>query len=270
MKKVGFIGCGNMGEAFLKGIINSKMIDKQEIYVYDRSKSLKIKETYDINILENEIKVVEVCDIIFLAVKPEIYFDVIDEIKDAVNSTKVIIAMAPGINMETILDQIDNANSKIIRTMPNLPLMIQEGAIAYAFNENIEEDEAIYFKRLFEKIGVAIEIKEELFDAVIGASGSSPAFIFMFIEALADAVVASGLPREDAYKLIGQTFVGAGKMFLESNAHPGALKDRVCSPGGTTIVGVNTLEENGFRGAVIRAAIKTIEKSKEMSKLLNE
>lgn len=270
MKKIGFIGCGNMGEAFLQGIINSHMVDSSDIYVYDKSKQNIIKDRYNVNILENEISVVETCDIIFLAVKPNVYFDVIDEIKEAVNSTKVIVAMAPGIMMETILDQIDNANSKIVRTMPNLPLMIQEGCIAYAFNENIEEEEEVYFKRLFEKIGMAIEIKEDLFDAVIGASGSSPAFMFMFIEALADGVVSLGLPRNDAYKLIGQTLIGAGKMLLESNLHPGVLKDNVCSPGGTTIVGVNTLEENNFRGAIIKATIKTIEKSKEMTKLMNE
>ena len=144
--------------------------------------------------------------------------------------------------------------------MPNLPLMVQEGCIAYAFNENIEEEEKKFFKELFEKIGVAIETKEELFDAVIGASGSSPAFMFMFIEALADAAVYEGLPRSDAYKLVGQTLVGCGKLFLESGKHPGELKDNVCSPGGTTIVGVRYLEEAGFRGAVIKAVTETIKK----------
>lgn len=270
MKKVGFIGCGNMGEAFLKGIINSGMVEKEDIFVHEKVKKDYVKETYGVNFLETEIEVVETCDIIFLAVKPNIYFDVIDEIKEAVNSTKIIVAMAPGITMETILDQIDNANSKIVRTMPNLPLMIQEGCIAYAFNENIEEEEEIYFKRLFEKIGVAIEIKEELFDAVIGASGSSPAFIFMFIEALADGVVFEGLAREDAYKLIGQTLVGCGRMFLDSHKHPGELKDSVCSPGGTTIVGVKSLEVDGFRGTIMKAATETIRRSKEMTKELND
>lgn len=269
MKKVGFIGCGNMGEAFLKGIINSQMVDAQEIYIYDKAKSEEIKEKYETNICGSEVEIVETCDIIFLAVKPHLYFDVIDEIKDAVNSTKVIVSMAPGIMMETILDNIDNANSKIVRTMPNLPLMVQEGCIAYAFNENIEDEEERYFKKLFEKIGVAVEIKEELFDAVVGASGSSPAFMFMFIEGIADGVVYEGLSREDAYKLIGQTMIGCGKMFLDSHKHPGELKDSVCSPAGTTIAGVKTLEEDGFRGTVLRAVIESIEKSKEMTKLLN-
>lgn len=269
MKKIGFIGCGNMGEAFLKGIINSKVVTTDNLYVFDKMKGEIIKDRYSINVLEDEISIVKECDIIFLAVKPNIYFDVINKVKDAVNSTKILVAMAPGITMESILDEVDNMNTKIVRTMPNLPLMVQEGCIAYAFNENIEKEEKIYFKNLFDLIGVSIEIKEELFDAVIGASGSSPAFVFMFIEALADAAVYEGLPRQDAYKLVGQTLIGCGKMFLESGKHPGELKDNVCSPGGTTIVGVRSLEENGFRGAIIDAAVKTIEKSKEMSKKTN-
>ena len=225
----------------------------------------KLEKKYGVKALDSEVAIAEECDIIFLAVKPNVYMDVIDEIKESINSTKVLIAMAPGITMEDILEETENTNSKIIRTMPNLPLMVQEGCVAYSFNENIEDEEKVYFKELFEKIGMAVEIKEELFDAVIGASGSSPAFMFMFIEALADAVVLEGLPRAAAYKLIGQTLVGAGKMFLESGKHPGELKDNVCSPGGTTIEGVKTLEENGFRGAIIKAVTDTIKKSKEMT-----
>lgn len=269
MKRIGFIGCGNMGEAFLKGIINSQIIEKSDVYIYDKLRGKDIVDNYQINILKDELEVIERCDIIFLAIKPNVYFDVIDKIKDGVNSTKILVAMAPGITMEDILDKTDNRNSKIVRTMPNLPLMVQEGCIAYAFNENIEEEEKRYFKELFERIGVAIETKEELFDAVIGASGSSPAFMFMFIEALADAAVYEGLPRSDAYKLVGQTLVGCGKLFLESGKHPGELKDNVCSPGGTTIVGVRYLEECGFRGAVIKAVTETIKKSKEMSQNSN-
>ena len=265
MKRVGFIGCGNMGEAFLKGIINSLMVEISDISVCDLVRGKEIEKKYGVKAVDNEIAVVEESDIIFLAVKPNVYLDVLDEIKDSINSTKVIVAMAPGITMEDILEETENRNSKIVRTMPNLPLMVQEGCIAYSFNENLEDDEKIYFKELFEKIGMAVEIKEELFDAVIGASGSSPAFMFMFIEALADAVVLEGLPRAAAYKLIGQTLIGAGKMFLESGKHPGELKDNVCSPGGTTIVGVKSLEENGFRGAIIKAAAETIQKSKDMT-----
>lgn len=267
--KIGFIGCGNMGEAFLKGIINSEMVELKNLYVCDKIRGEEVANKYSINCYQEEVAIVEECDIVFLAIKPNVYFDVIDKIKDSVNSSKIIVAMAPGITLENILDAIDNRNSKIVRTMPNLPLMVQEGCIAYAFNENVEDNEKRFFKELFEKIGVAIETKEELFDAVIGASGSSPAFMFMFIEALADAAVYEGLPRSDAYKLVGQTLIGCGKLFIESGKHPGELKDNVCSPGGTTIVGVRYLEEAGFRGAVIKAVTETIKKSKEMSRNSN-
>ena len=159
MKKVGFIGCGNMGEAFLKGIINSLMVEISNISVCDFVKGKEIEKKYGEKAVDNEITVVEESDIIFLAVKPNVYMDVLDEIKDSINSTKVIVAMAPGITMEDILEETENRNSKIVRTMPNLPLMVQEGCIAYSFNENVEDDEKLYFKELFEKIGMAVEIK---------------------------------------------------------------------------------------------------------------
>lgn len=266
MKKIGFIGCGNMGEAFLKGIISSNLVEKNDIVVCDKIRGEEIGKKYNIATADDENRVVENSDIIFLAIKPNVYEDVLEKIKDGVNSSKILVAMAPGITMEDILDITDNRNNKIVRTMPNLPLMVQEGCIAYAFNENLEDEEKAFIKTLFEKMSMAIETKEELFDAVVGASGSSPAFIFMFIEAVADAVVAEGLPRVDAYKLIAQTMIGCGKMFLENEKHPGELKDSVCSPGGTTIVGVRYLEEQGFRGGIIKAVTETIKKSKEMSK----
>lgn len=265
MKKIGFIGCGNMGEAFLKGVISSKVTSNDNIYIFDTMKNEIISEKYDINCCQNENDLTNICDIVFLAVKPNVYFDVLDKIKSNFSKDKILISMAPGITLEA-MEKALNTHNKIVRTMPNLPLMVQEGCIAYSFNEHLDDDEKSFMKNMFEKIGLAIEIKEYLFDAVVGASGSSPAFMFMFIEALADGVVYSGLSRSDAYKLIGQTMIGCGKMFLENGKHPGELKDNVCSPGGTTIEGVRYLEENNFRGSIIKAVIETINKSKNMGK----
>ena len=152
MKRVGFIGCGNMGEAFLKGIINSLMVEISNISVYDLAKGKEIESKYGVKALEGELDLVHNSDIIFLAVKPNIYFDVIDKIKDSINSSKILVAMAPGITMEDILEETENRNSKIVRTMPNLPLMVQEGCIAYSFNENLEDEEKVFFKELFEKM----------------------------------------------------------------------------------------------------------------------
>lgn len=259
---IGFLGCGNMGEAILKGVINSGI--NSNIFVYDKSKNEELKSKYNIEIVENEEEIGKKCDIIFLAVKPNVYFEVLDKIKNYLTDN-IIVTMAPGITIESI-ENFLGKEVKVVRTMPNLPLMVQAGCIAYSFGKNLEKFEKNSVENLFKKIGTSIEIKEELFDAVVGASGSSPAFMFMFIEALADGVVYSGLGRKEAYQLIGQTMIGCGKMFLESGKHPGELKDNVCSPGGTTIVGVRQLEENNFRGAIIKAVIETIEKSKSMSK----
>lgn len=266
--RIGFIGCGNMGKAFLRGILLSKLVNKKDIHVYEKFDSKEIKKEFGVEICKNENEVVEKSDIIFLAIKPKDYFTVLEKIKKFIDSTKIIATMAPGILIESVENAISNKKikGKVIRTMPNLPLMIGEGCIAYSFGEEVTSEEKKFVSNLFSKIGLSIEIKEELFDAVIGASGSSPAFIYMFIEAMADGAVMAGLSRKDAYKLIAQTVVGCGKMVLETGKHPGELKDDVCSPGGATIVGVKTLEEEGFRGAVIEAVEATVKKSIEMKK----
>jgi len=266
--KVGFIGCGNMGKAFLKGILSSQMIKNEETYVFEKYNSEEIKKEFGINLVQSENELVQNTDVIFLAIKPNDYFTVLKKIRKDITENKIIITMAPGISIESVEKAIFNGKNKakVIRTMPNLPLMIGEGCIAYSFGEAITDEEKEFLSTLFKKIGVSIEIKEVLFDAVIGASGSSPAFVYMFIEALADGAVLGGLPRKDAYKLVAQTVVGCGKMVLETGKHPGELKDNVCSPGGTTIEGVKTLEEEGFRGAVIKAVTDTIEKSIKMKK----
>jgi pyrroline-5-carboxylate reductase len=265
--KIGFIGCGNMGEAFLKGIINSKIVKTEDIFVYAKSKNAHIENTYKVNISSDENELTKNADIIFLGVKPNVYFTVLDKIKENLSENKTIVTMAAGITIDSMYEKLqEKRNIKIIRTMPNLPLMIGEGCIAYTFSENLLSDEKEFFTKLFNKIGMAMEIKENLYDAIIGASGSSPAFVYVFIEAIADAVVAAGLPRKVAYQLIAQTVVGAGKMVISTGKHPGELKDDVCSPGGTTIEGIKVLEENKFRGAVIEGISAIIEKSKKMSK----
>ncbi|MDR3260192.1 MAG: pyrroline-5-carboxylate reductase [Fusobacteriaceae bacterium] len=265
--KIGFIGCGNMGEAFLKGIINSKIVKVDDIFVYAKSKNTHIKNTYNVNILSNENEITKVADIIFLGVKPNVYFAVLDKIKEDLSENKTIVTMAAGITISSMYDKLsEKRNIRIIRTMPNLPLMIGEGCIAYTFSENVLSDEREFFTELFNKIGMAIEIKENLYSAIIGASGSSPAFVYVFIEAMADAVVAAGLPRKVAYQLVAQSVVGAGKMVISTGKHPGELKDDVCSPGGTTIEGIKVLEGDRFRGAVIDGISAIIEKSEKMSK----
>jgi len=262
--KIGFIGCGNMGEAFLRGVMGSGLLSAADIYVFDQLKDAAVAKTYGVNVCGSGPEVAEKADAVFLAVKPNIYPYVIEEAKEAL-APKLIVTMAPGVTLGTMAERmLPHKGVRVIRTMPNLPLMIGEGCIAYTFGAEVTAAEKAFFTELFGKIGVSIEIKEELYDAVTGASGSSPAFVFVFIEALADAAVAAGLARADAYRLVSQTVAGSAKMLLATGKHPGEWKDAVCSPGGTTIEGIMKLEENGFRGAITKAAIATIEKTKKM------
>jgi pyrroline-5-carboxylate reductase len=265
LMKIGFIGCGNMGEAFLRGIISSGLIKVSDIFVYDKLRNDAIHKAYSVHVCANESEVGKSVDAVFLAVKPDIYPDVLENVKNSLKNV-IIVSMAPGISIATIAKKmLPHQNIKIVRTMPNLPLMIGEGCIAYTFGKNLEEKEKEFFTMLFRSIGLSLEIKEELYEAVTGTSGSSPAFVFVFIEALADAAVAAGLSRKDAYHLAAQTVVGSARMVLMTGKHPGELKDNVCSPGGTTIEGIMKLEENGFRGAVTKAVMATIEKAKKIA-----
>jgi len=264
--KIGFIGCGNMGTAFLRGVIGSGLVSAGDVYVYDKLQLEKTAEEYGVHACGSGPEVAKNADAVFLAVKPNIYPAVIEEAKDALKD-KLIVTMAPGITLAAMAEKmLPHAGVRVIRTMPNLPLMIGEGCIAYTFGAAVTHEEKTFFTELFGKIGVSLEIKEELYDAVTGASGSSPAFVFVFIEALADAVVAAGLTRADAYRLVSQTVAGSAKMLLATGKHPGEWKDAVCSPGGTTIEGIMKLEENGFRGAITKAATATINKTKKMGK----
>jgi len=265
-KKIGFIGCGNMGEAMLKGIIDS-FDNAENIFVFipnkDRQKDLKKK--YGINISSTSTELVNSSEIILVAVKPNILPMVMENIKSVVDDSKVIISVAAGVTIAAIEEKLGN-KAKIIRTMPNTPAFVGLGMTSMSPNRNVTPEEVIITKQILEGFGEVEEVPETLIHSVIGVSGSAPAYVFMFIEAMADAAVLAGMPRNKAYKFASQTVMGSAKMILETGMHPGALKDMVCSPGGTTIAAVTELEKTGFRSSVISGIIKCIEKSEEMSK----
>ena len=264
-KKIGFIGCGNMAQAMITALVKSKIIDANQIIVSNRSKDIleKMNKEHGINIASNNIEVAEKCDIVIIAVKPHLYEMVMKEIKDSVSKDKIFVSIAPGKTME-FLEAHLGADTKILRTMPNTPSMVSEGMTAICPNQNINSEELELLIKLIESFGAVEIIEEKLFDAVVAVSGSSPAYVFMFIEAMADAAVLQGMPRAQAYRFAGQAVLGSAKMLLESQMHPGELKDMVCSPGGTTIEAVAVLEEKGMRSAVIEAMRKCSQKSKEM------
>ncbi|MGM0379733.1 MAG: pyrroline-5-carboxylate reductase [Bacillota bacterium] len=264
-KKIGFIGSGNMGTAMIKGILSSEIIDSKNIYVNDihKEKLDNLEENLGVKTTLNVKDLVKSVDILVLSVKPNIYKKVLLDIKDSLKKDMLIVTIAAGISIEFVENLIGD-DKKIIRTMPNTPALVNEGMAAICPNKNIEKDELNQVKSIFESFGKAEVVKESLIDSVIGVSGSSPAYVFKFIEAMADGAVLGGMPREKAYKFAAQAVLGSAKMVLETDMHPAELKDMVCSPGGTTIEAIASLEKQGFSGTVIEAINKCMDKSKNM------
>ena len=223
-----------------------------------------VKNEFKINTTTDSSEVVKGSDIIIVAVKPNVYDIVLNSINEFIDSNKIIVTIAAGKTIESI-EVVIGCDKKIIRTMPNTPALVNEGMSCLCKNKNVSDEELNLVKDIFTSFGKAEIVPEYLVDSVIGVSGSAPAYVFMFIEAMADAAVLSGMPRAQAYTFAAQAVMGSAKMVLETGKHPGELKDMVCSPGGTTIEAVKTLEEEGFRSAVIKAIDKCIEKSKVMS-----
>ena len=261
--KIGFIGCGNMAKAMMTGILSKGNIKKENITASDASSAAlaAARDGLGITAAANNTETVKSSDIIIMAIKPIYMEEVIKEISPAVETDKLIVTLAPGKTLSWLHDTFGK-NVKIIRTMPNTPAMAGEGMAALCRNEFVSDDEMNTVKTIFESFGKAEIVPETLMDAVCGVSGSSPAFVFMFIEAMADAAVAEGMPRAQAYKFAAQSVMGSAKLVLETGKHPGELKDMVCSPGGTTIEGVEVLESMGFRASVIEAVRAAAEKSK--------
>lgn len=252
--KLGFIGTGNMASAIMGGIIGKKMISAEEIIGADlfAPGREKVKEQFGIQVTEKNQEVVEKAEVIILSVKPQFYEEVINQIKDCVKKEQIIITIAPGKTLAWLAEKFGK-EVKIVRTMPNTPALVGEGMTAMCPNEYMEKEEIEYVKQLLESFGRVEVVPEWLMDVVVSVSGSSPAYIFMMIEAMADAAVSGGMPRAQAYQFAAQAVYGSAKMVLETGKHPGELKDMVCSPAGTTIEAVRTLEEMGFRSSIIEA-----------------
>ena len=264
-KKIGFIGCVNMGKAMLGSIVKSDNIILENIMVSTKSKTSaqSISLEFGVKASTNNIEVAKNSDIIFLAVKPYFFKEVIEEVKESIKEDAIVISIAAGITIDQI-EQWFNKRVKVVRTMPNTPALVGEGMSAICPNKNITEEELKYVGELYNLFGKYELLEEKDFHAFIALCGSSPAYVFMFIEAMADAGVKLGIPRAKAYKLAEQSILGSAKLALETGKHPGVLKDEVCSPGGTTIEAVNDLEKNGFRSTVISAIEKCADKSKNM------
>ena len=252
--KLGFIGTGNMAGAIMGGIIRRGIIAPEEIIGSDISEAGRERagKEHGIQVTADNRRAAKESEVLILSVKPQFYADTIAEIKDCIREEQLIITIAPGKTLAWLEEQFQKP-VKIVRTMPNTPALVGEGMTAACPNRYVTDEEKDYALELLGAFGRVEIVPERLIDAVVAVSGSSPAYVFMFIEAMADAAVSEGMPRPQAYQFAAQAVYGSAKMVMETGKHPGELKDMVCSPAGTTIEAVRVLEERGFRSAVIEA-----------------
>ena len=265
-KMIGFIGAGNMGSAMIGGILDASLVTTSQIIASAHSPETldKIRTKFSIETTQSNEVVAERSDILFLAVKPNKFSEVLPQIKGHLKPDCIVVSIAAGqpiANIEALLGEV-----RLIRAMPNTPALVGAAMSALCPNDKVTPEEVKLVESLFNSFGRAEVVPESMMDAVVGVSGSSPAYVYMFIEAMADAAVAQGLPRKQAYTFAAQTLLGSAKMVLETGQHPGELKDAVCSPAGTTIEAVNVLEKKGMRSAVIEAVTAAAKKNHQLGK----
>ena len=253
MAKIGFIGMGNMGFAILQGLL--KLYRPEDLLFTDvnQERMETVKKQTGVDFVESNAECANQSRIVVLAVKPQYYDAVLKNIKYAVKPEQIVISIAPGITIDSLVKKLGDGK-RIVRAMPNTPALLGEGMTGVTYDRGLfTEEEEQEIRAFFQSFGRMEYVEERLMSAVVCASGSSPAYVYMFIEALADSAVRYGLPRDKAYEFAAQTVKGAAEMVLQTGKHPGELKDMVCSPAGTTIAGVAALGEYGFRNAVLKA-----------------
>ena len=268
-KKLGFIGGGNMAEALIKGLVSTAFFGSKNIFVSEPSKSkcVSLQRKYKVKVIEDNRELGKKCDIIILAVKPQILKEVLCDIRSVVGSDKLLISVAAGIPISIIESALRGDSKKkfsVVRTMPNTPSLVQEGVTAIASSKHVSKADLKIAHNIFEAVGLTVNVEENQIDAVTGLSGSGPAYIFMLIESLSDAGVKMGLSREIANTLTIQTVLGSAILARESGKHPGELKDMVTSPAGTTITGLHALEKGGLRTTLINAVEDATLRSREL------
>lgn len=259
--KISFVGAGNIATAIVNGIVKSGAASKSDIILNDISKVALNKHKENGFTVSEKLSDALNADIIFLTIKPQFYFDVLEKMGEIKNKT--VVTVAPGITVEKVKKYLDSSNF-VVRTMPNTPMFVGEGATIMVKDDNMAYEVFNYVKTLFEGSGKVKILKENLLDGAIGLMSSAPAYVYMFIEALADGGVMYGIDRETSLELAAQTVLGSAKMVLETGEHPAKLKDMVCSPNGTTIRAVKALEQEGFRNAVLSAMEACYKRAIEM------
>ena len=265
---VGFVGTGNMAEALIRGLTSASVVDPRQIIGSDprRERCQEMADRYKIWTTTENVEVARRSDILVLSVKPQIMAKVLDEIAPEVRPSALTISIAAGIPLAAIEAKLPRA--RVVRTMPNTPALVGVGATAIAAGGHATAEDLAAAKRIFDSVGITVVLEEAQMDAVTGLSGSGPAYMFLIIEALSDAGVKVGLSRYNAQALAAQTVLGSAKLLIETNEHPGRLKDMVTSPGGTAIAGLHTLEEGGLRTTLMNAVEAATKRSRELGELM--
>lgn len=265
--EIGFIGAGNMAKAILKGILSAGICPAEKIILSNRSKEKleKLKQTYSVTAAADNKTVARSADVVIIAVKPQQFLLVAEEIKAVLDKETVVVSIMAGVTVESIMEALDTA--LVLRAMPNTPAQIAQGLTAVCRSDKVNDAVLEKVTGIFATVGETIIIDESLIDAVSAISGCGPAYIYQMIEALADGGVMIGIPRAMAYQLAAWTMVGAGKMVLETNEHPAVLKDMVTSPAGSTIRALNVLEQGGLRGTLMAAVEAAYLKSKQLGEI---
>ncbi|EPX55813.1 Pyrroline-5-carboxylate reductase [Cystobacter fuscus DSM 2262] len=264
-RTIAFIGAGNMAEALIKGLLRAGTARPDSIIATGRREERLegLRRTYGVRTLLDNVAAVREADVVVLAVKPQALDKVLLQVAPAADQKKLFISVAAGVPI-SVMERRLGQGMRVIRTMPNTPSLVGMGACALAPGEHASEEDMAVASRVFQSVGITTVVEENLLDAVTGLSGSGPAYIFLIIEALSDAGVKVGLPRYTAQKLAAQTVLGSAQLLIETNAHPGQLKDQVTSPGGTAIAGLHTLEAGGLRTTLINAVEAATRRSREL------
>ncbi len=266
-KTVGFIGAGNMGEALIKGLVESNLVASDRILISDvRAERIhELARQYSVTPVDTNAALLRAADVVILAVKPQMMAPMLRELVPALTGRPLLISLAAGVSTATI-QSILGKYPRLIRVMPNTPALVLQGATAIARPQGVDPDDLDTAQEIFNAVGKVVVVDEELMDAVTGLSGSGPAYVALVVESLADGGVKMGLDRATAMTLATQTVLGAARLLAETGMHPGALKDMVSSPGGTTIAGIAALEEGGIRTTFIRAVERATLRSRELGR----
>lgn len=267
MASLCIIGGGAMGAAFAKGVVSSGTLKASEIIVADLDKVCleRLRQDSGVGVTKDNVEAVNDADIVLLAVKPAVVPGAVEGIASVVTSKQLVISIAAGVSLETIESRLPDGVG-VIRAMPNTPCQISAGAIGFSAGKAVTREQVDAAKTIFDAVGISFEVPEKQLNAVTGLSGSGPAYVYLMIEAMSDAGVRVGLPRNVALKLAAQTVYGSAKLVIDADEHPAKLKDQVTSPGGTTIAALDALEKAGFRSALMEAVKAATKRSEELSR----